>query len=83
MLDASQNEGTDDDELLVAALSALNDYLSATGAGRHHRPRTLETVDGVAAATSGRSGALRRAGFRLAGLGWDWRGDRRERGTEI
>jgi ATP-dependent Lhr-like helicase len=60
-----------DDESLRGALVALRDYLSRDARTRH-RQHTLDTVDGVAAASSPRTAVFRQLGFRRGGMGLDW-----------
>jgi ATP-dependent helicase Lhr and Lhr-like helicase len=58
---------------VAAAASALVEYLArGASAGRRHRARTLETIDGVAASTSPHASGFRRAGLRTGGLGLDY-----------
>jgi len=64
------------DEEVTAAVRALVEYLGrGAGSGEgdpRRRPRSLETIDGIAAASSPRAAAVRRAGFRHGGLALDY-----------
>jgi ATP-dependent helicase Lhr and Lhr-like helicase len=61
-----------DDETLRGALASLRDYLTRETGARRRRPRTLETIDGVPAASSPRVAVFRDVGVRRGGLGLDW-----------
>jgi ATP-dependent helicase Lhr and Lhr-like helicase len=62
-----------DDDALLAAVSALTEYLARGQPADHgRRARTLDTIDGAPAATSPRVGVFHRAGLRLGGLGLDY-----------
>ena len=61
-----------DDETLRGALVSLRDYLTRETGVYRHGLRTLDTIDGLPAASSARIGVFRDVGFRRGGLGLDW-----------
>ncbi len=61
-----------DDESLRGALIALRDYLVREAGPHPRRLRTIDTVDGGAAASNPRVAVFRQLGFRLGGLGLEW-----------
>jgi hypothetical protein len=61
-----------DDESLRSALVALRDYLIREAGPHPRRLRTVDTVDGAAAASNPRIAVFRQLGFRLGGLGLEW-----------